>query len=260
MEPIPAADTVPAADAALTADTAVVICAAGSSVRMGGGLKKEYRPLPGTGLTVLGAAAAAFAAVPGIAAMVIAVPANGAADAEAAARAALPPERCAANRPRLLFVPGGSSRRESVRRALSALAACNPAYVLIHDGARPWISRALILRLMAAVREYQAVIPLLPLTETPKETESPLCAADNAQDAGAVLIKRHLNRACTGGAQTPQAFLFTRILAAHEQAAACACQTEYTDDAAIWGAFCGPVAAIPGEAANKKITFPEDLP
>ena len=240
-----------------TADTAVVICAAGSSVRMGG-LKKEYRPLPGTRLTVLGAALAVFAAIPGIETIVIAVPANEA-DGEAAARKALPPELLNGCHPRILFTPGGGCRRESVRRALSVLAEYNPAYVLIHDGARPWISAALVERLMAAVKIHSAVIPLAPLTETPKETETPLFAADGSPAAGTVLITRQLKRALAGSAQTPQAFVFQRILAAHEQALACPGGAEYTDDAEVWGAFCGPVAAVPGDPGNRKITFPEDL-
>jgi len=86
---------------------------------------------------------------------------------------------------------------------------------------------------------------------------------------GPVLIKRHLKRAVIGAAQTPQAFAFPEILeahraahrAAHQQAAAQEDLTNetFTDDAEVWAAFCGPVAAIPGESENRKITFPEDL-
>jgi 2-C-methyl-D-erythritol 4-phosphate cytidylyltransferase len=239
----------PTAGAEKTA-IAAIICAAGSSHRMKG-LKKEYRPLPDdSGLTVLGAAVSAF--VPLVETVVIAVPA-GAGIGEAAARRALPPELLAGGR-RILFVSGGNTRRVSVHRALSLLAACPPRYVLIHDGARPWIKAALIERVIEAVQKYRAVIPLLPLTETPKETDSPVEAA------GPVFIKRHLRRALTGAAQTPQAFAFPEILAAHEQAAECERDgAEYTDDAEVWGAFVGPVAAIPGSPENRKITFPEDL-
>jgi 2-C-methyl-D-erythritol 4-phosphate cytidylyltransferase len=61
-----------------------------------------------------------------------------------------------------------------------------------------------------------------------------------------------------GAAQTPQGFTFPEIFAAHQKAAQNA-QVVYTDDAEVWSAFCGPVAAIPGESENRKITFPEDL-
>jgi 2-C-methyl-D-erythritol 4-phosphate cytidylyltransferase len=145
--------------------------------------------------------------------------------------------------------------------------------VLIHDAARPWIGASLIGRIIEAVQQCGAVIPLLPLTETPKEIEapagSPLPAgfggpAGSAAAGGTgdfVFIKRHLRRADVGGAQTPQAFAFPEILRAHEKAAERECTEgfEYTDDAEVWGEFRGPVAAIPGDPGNKKITFPEDL-
>jgi 2-C-methyl-D-erythritol 4-phosphate cytidylyltransferase len=239
-------------------ETAAVICAAGSSIRMGG-IKKEYRPLPNAarGLTVLGAAVSAFAAVPAVQLIVITVP-SGTETGEIAARNALPPELLAqGRRPQILFVKGGENRRESVYNALSLLAAHQPRYVLIHDGARPWISVSLIERIMAAVEKYQAVIPLLPLTETPKETDRPLYA----QNGGPVYISRNLRRANTGTAQTPQAFSFPGILRAHEQAAEYERREkiEFTDDAEVWAAFRGPVAVVPGEPENRKITFPEDL-
>ena len=249
------------------AAVAAIICAAGASARMGG-IKKEYRPLPGaaSGLTVLGAAVSAFAAVPVIKVIVIAVPADPAAG-EAAARNALPPQLLAGkNGPAIHFVSGGATRRASVFNALSFLAAQGlPVNVaLIHDGARPWVSPALIQRVIDEVATCRAVIPLLPLTETPKETDSPLDG-----DTGPVLIKRHLKRAVVGAAQTPQGFAFPEIFeahgaahrAAHQQAAAQddSLHEIFTDDAEVWAEFCGAVAAIPGEPENRKITFPEDL-
>jgi 2-C-methyl-D-erythritol 4-phosphate cytidylyltransferase len=111
------------------------------------------------------------------------------------------------------------------------------------------VDQALIRRAIAAVFVHNAVVPILPLTETPKEID------------GAGFVRRHLKRAQIGGAQTPQAFAYPAILLAHEQAAVrerggvC-----YTDDAEVWGEFAGPVAVIEGSPQNKKITFPEDLP
>ncbi|MDR0452421.1 MAG: 2-C-methyl-D-erythritol 4-phosphate cytidylyltransferase [Treponema sp.] len=234
---------------------AAIITAAGSSARMGGS-KKEYRPLNGRfdsggkALTVLGAAAAAFALVEDVCCIVITAPPGG----ERAALAALPPLPGMA-RPGPSFpegyircVTGGPTRRASVHNALAALKDYDPAYVLIHDGARPWVDQALIRRAIAAVIKHDAVVPLLPLTDTPKETD------------GAGFVRRHLKRAQIGAAQTPQAFAYPAILLAHEQAAAReregAC---YTDDAEVWGEFIGPVAVIEGSPQNKKITFPEDL-
>ncbi|MDR0321310.1 MAG: 2-C-methyl-D-erythritol 4-phosphate cytidylyltransferase [Treponema sp.] len=231
-----------------TAFSAVVICAAGLSLRMGG-VKKEYQKLAG-GVTVLGAAVSAFAAVSSVKIIVIAVCEN----TEDEARAALPPELLSAQSPQLLFVCGGDTRRASVFNALCALVPYNPSYVLIHDGARPWVSPSLIENIITAVKKHDAVVPLLPLTDTPKECSAPFLTQG---ESAAVFIKNHLKREKTGAAQTPQAFKFPEILHAHEKAAQAS--EDFTDDAEIWGRFCGPVAAICGEQENKKITFAEDL-
>jgi 2-C-methyl-D-erythritol 4-phosphate cytidylyltransferase len=234
---------------------AAVITAAGSSSRMGG-IKKEYRPVgpgirddEGRPLTVLGAAVSAFAASKRIGLMVIAVP-TGEETGELAARSSLPAAllRLAGER-RLFFVPGGPTRRASVHHALSLLELYRPALVLIHDGARPWVDGGLIDRIIDAALEHRAAVPVLPLTETPKEL---------GPDG---FVRRHLKRASVGTAQTPQGFAFPEILRAHEKAAEqeLGAGREYTDDAEIWGEFCGPVAAVGGSAANRKITFPEDL-
>jgi 2-C-methyl-D-erythritol 4-phosphate cytidylyltransferase len=221
--------------------------------------KKEYLPLEdrldndGRPLTVLGASVLAFAFFPQIETIVIAVPVRG----ELEARKALPGYLLSPRRgenaekpwPRILFVPGGSSRRLSVHHALSFLTAYKPGLALIHDGARPWISAPLISQVIGAALKYGAAIPLLPLVETPKEIDR----------EGFIL--RHLRRAGAGIAQTPQAFLFPEILHAHEKAAEreLAGVYEYTDDAEVWAEFCGPVATVAGESANRKLTFPGDL-
>jgi 2-C-methyl-D-erythritol 4-phosphate cytidylyltransferase len=240
-----------------SAAIAAVICAAGSSTRMGGA-KKEYLPLPGASdsLTVLGAAVSAFTAVPEIKTIIIVVPEEPE-TGEAAARKALSPEIVNGTNPTVHFVTGGKTRRASVFNALRALAADAPNYVLIHDGARPWISSALIECVIKGVKQYRAVIPLLPLTETPKETDSPLEGFVGCDSWGPVFIKRQLKRRFIGTAQTPQAFAFPEILAAHEKAAAR--DRDFTDDAEVWAEFCGPVAVIPGEIGNRKITFKEDI-
>ena len=199
---------------------AAVICAAGSSVRMGG-IKKEYEMLPspaaGEGIvTVLGSALSVFAAVPQIKIVVIVVPAD-AETGEEAARKALPPHLLTGKKPLVMFVPGGKTRRASVHHALSLLADYHPRYVLIHDGGRPWLTPSLVMRIIEEVKKHLAVIPLLPLTETPKEMDRPFGKDTSAP----VFIRRHLKRVCTGTAQTPQAFAFPEILYAHEKAAVC---------------------------------------
>ena len=234
-----------------------------------GGEKKEYRQLPGLPFSVLGSAVSAFAAITEITSIIITVP-DDPRIGEAAARNALPPELLAGELPAVHFVPGGATRRASVFNALSLLSSGGspPGMVLIHDGARPWVSPNLIKRVIAAVHIHRAVVPLMPLVETPKETvlplaEMPLASLPTAElpldGSGAVLIQQHLKRSVVGTAQTPQGFAFPEIFTAHEQAACRAGSVEYTDDAEIWAAFCGPVAAIIGEPQNRKITFEDDI-
>jgi 2-C-methyl-D-erythritol 4-phosphate cytidylyltransferase/2-C-methyl-D-erythritol 4-phosphate cytidylyltransferase/2-C-methyl-D-erythritol 2,4-cyclodiphosphate synthase len=215
---------------------------------MGGGGKKEYRPLE-KGLTVLGAAASAFSLCPRIHAIVIAVPQDTHAG-ECAARASIPPdllrERAA---PPIRFVSGGASRRMSAHRGLTLLADSPPDYALIHDGARPWVDRLLIERVIDGAMLHGAAIPCVPLAETPKEID------------GQGFVKRHLRRSSVQAAQTPQGFRYDALLAAHEKAALRERREgiEYTDDAEVWGEFVGPVSVIAGSTGNRKITFPEDL-
>jgi len=260
---------------AARAPVAVIICAAGLSARFSGAgtagasrvaLKKEYLPLPGDsdGVTVLGAAVRAFLAVPEVATIVVVVP-DDPKNGEAAAREAIPAKFLAGETgPPIHFVKGGKTRRTSVYNALAILLKKFPGrldargYVLIHDGARPWISPVLIKRIIGEVKKHNAVTPLVSLTETPKETNLLL---DDTFGSSPVYVKQHLRRACIGVSQTPQAFAFPEIFAAHKQAAARENDTgvEFTDDAEIWGEFRGPVAVIPGDPGNRKITFPEDL-
>jgi 2-C-methyl-D-erythritol 4-phosphate cytidylyltransferase len=228
--------------------TIAIICAAGASSRMGG-VKKEYQLLDSSQppLTVLGSSVTTFAYVSEIDLIVIVVPEN----EKDTAFNALPPEFPVYAKQKVLFVDGGPTRRASVFNALSAIEHYNPRYVLIHDAARPWVSVDLVKKTIENVKKYGAVIPLLPLTDTPKECEAPL-------GEEVLFIKNHLKRACTGAAQTPQAFRFEEIFAAHKKVSE-EKDTEYTDDAEIWGKFCGQVAAIPGSPENRKITFPGDI-
>ena len=238
---------------------AAIILAAGFSTRMGG-VKKEFMKLNDDELTVLGSSVSVFASFKLVKTIVIAVREND----EEAGRRALPRDLFSRDDLSIIFVKGGKTRYGSVLNALSALASLNPCYVLIHDGARPWVSVSLVKNIMSAVEKYGAVIPLLPLTETPKEitedkeqrTKSKEQRTKSKEQT--VFVKKHLKRKNIGVAQTPQAFKFPEILHAYEKAAEAA-DEEFTDDAEIWGRFCTDVAVIPGEKENRKITFPEDI-
>jgi 2-C-methyl-D-erythritol 4-phosphate cytidylyltransferase len=211
-----------------------------------GGIKKEYQPVvpvqydeEGRVLSVLAAAVRAFDALKRVKTLVVVVPLGH----ESSAQAVLPD---ALRTKRLRFVTGGESRQSSVYRALLSLASDPPDYVLIHDGARPWVDAALINRVIDAAIRYGAAIPTVPLIETPKEC-----------DTGG-FITRHLKRSSVLAAQTPQGFAFADILTAHKKAHA---HTGYTDDAELWGEWIEgrPVATVSGSKANRKITFAEDL-
>ena len=208
--------------------------------------------MPGKPFTVLGCSVLAFAASSRINRIIIVVPPG---DEEKAG--ALLPEQLRSDR-RIEFVGGGKNRRASVFNALSHLQKQNPSHVLIHDGARPWVSSQLIERVINAAITFKAAIPALSLIETPKEIISKKGSAEEAQ---IFLIKRHLKRANIYAAQTPQGFEYAPLFAAHKKAAEqeSAKKTEYTDDSEIWGKFSGDVAVISGDMENKKITYHEDL-
>jgi len=247
------------------APIAAVICAAGSSKRMGG-VKKEYLALSSlpaeNTLTVLGAAARAFASLPQIGLIVITVPPG----EEDQARSFLPKELVSENE-RVFFVSGGKTRRASVHNALSFLASHKPSHVLIHDGARPWIKRELIEKIIEGTIKYGAAIPALPLVDTPKELhhgQEPKVGHGGTQrneEKECRFIERHLRRENICSVQTPQGFAFPEILAAHEKAAKREEKEgfEYTDDAEVWGEFVGQVTVIAGDSENRKITYIEDL-
>jgi len=241
---------------------AAIITAAGSSSRMGGKKKEYLRLLPISAeekpLTVLGASVRTFASCNRIDPIIIVIPPGGEDDAMASLPEELSSGELSSGTGRILLVTGGPTRRSSVHKALlklKALESHKVSHVLIHDGARPWVSLGLIEKIIDAAILWGAVIPALPLTETPKEL-SPL-----KRSPGQIqFIRRHIKREALWGAQTPQGFKFPEILLAHEKAAENAGKDiEYTDDAEVWGEFIGQVAVIPGDRENRKITYPEDL-
>lgn len=139
--------------------------------------------------------------------------------------------------------PGGKSRQDSVRLGLEALAAENaPQKVLIHDGARPFVSEDLIARMIGALDEAQAAVPGLPVTDTLKEVDADVVVATP-------------DRARFWRAQTPQAFDFKSILEAHRALEGHA----LTDDAAVAEQAGLTVKLVEGDERNIKVTTPEDM-
>ncbi len=215
---------------------AVVIVAAGRGERAGHAPHgpKQYRAIGGR--TVLARTIAAFRAEPAIGPIVVAIHR----DDEALYRA------CVGDQPGVRPVIGGATRQESTRLALLALGAERPDVVLIHDGVRPFVDGDLLTRVLGAVAADRGVIPALPVSDTLKK------AKEDGVIAGTV--SRHGLYA----AQTPQAFAYPAICAAHERAHA-AGRDDFTDDAAIaeWSGLA--VAVVAGSPDNVKLTWARDL-
>jgi 2-C-methyl-D-erythritol 4-phosphate cytidylyltransferase/2-C-methyl-D-erythritol 2,4-cyclodiphosphate synthase len=203
---------------------AAVIVAAGRGTRAGGGLPKQWRPLAGR--PVVAHALAAFAGLPRV---LVIHPED-----EGLARAL--------DLTGVRVVHGGATRAASVRAALEALEGAGVARVLIHDGARPLVSPALVARLAAALDEGEGAAPALPVTDA-------LWRGAGGRVGGTQ------DRAGLWRAQTPQAFHLAPLLAAHRAPGAEAA----ADDVEVARAAGLEVAIVPGEEDNIKLTFPEDF-
>lgn len=214
--------------------TAAILVAAGRGLRAGAGGPKQYRTIGGQ--TVIYRAMEAFSGHPDVFAVQPVVNPDDAAlfDEAVAGLRHRPP------------TPGGATRQASVHAGLEALAAEKPDIVLIHDAARPFVTEAVISRAIAAAGRTGAAIPVIPVTDTIKLTG----------DTGDV--EATPERARLRIAQTPQAFRFDVILEAHRRAAREG-RSDFTDDAALaeWAGLT--VATFEGDAANMKLTTPEDF-
>jgi 2-C-methyl-D-erythritol 4-phosphate cytidylyltransferase/2-C-methyl-D-erythritol 2,4-cyclodiphosphate synthase len=217
----------------MTDIVAAVVVAGGRGLRAGGDLPKQYRTLGN--VPVLRQSLAIFATHPQIRWVQPVIHRDdGALYGEAAVGLAILPP-----------ADGGATRQASVRAGLEALADRAPAIVLVHDAARPFTSPALVSRAIAA-GSRGAAIPGVAMTDTIKEVDA----------EGSVV--RTLDRARLRGIQTPQAFAFDALLAAHRKAAT-AGRDDFTDDAALaeWAGMT--VDVFEGEAGNVKLTTAEDF-
>ena len=138
-------------------------------------------------------------------------------------------------------VAGGATRQDSVRAGLEALEPASPEIVLVHDAARPLIPAGTIPALLAALADAAGAIPAVPVADTLKLVTNGLIAATVPRDG--------LHRA-----QTPQAFRYDVLLAAHRRDISGA-----TDDASLLEAVGESVAVVAGSEDNIKLTYAEDL-
>ncbi len=209
---------------------AAVVVAAGKGLRAGQPLPKQFaswrgKPVLRHSVEALLAARAAP--------LVIAIPENG----EIAADAAL------AGLGGYRLVTGDKTRQGSVLRALEAIKADAPQAVLIHDAARPALPGEMIAQLLAALEDASGAIPVLPVVDS-------LALAKDGVMMGSA------DREVLRRVQTPQAFRFVDILAAHR---AWQGIPDAGDDAQVMRAAGGTVALVEGDEALRKLTFAEDF-
>lgn len=208
-----------------------IVVAAGKGLRVGGATPKQFRDWRAKALIRHSVEALAAA---GAKPLIVVI----AGDASDHARAAL--DGIAG----ITFAAGGASRQDSVRAGLEALVPFAPSRVLIHDAARPDLPHAVIARLLAALDNQPGAIPVLPVVD------SIAIAGEDGLMAGKA-TREALRRV-----QTPQAFRFDAILAAHR---AWPGPTDAGDDAQVLVASSGSVALVDGDERLRKITFAEDF-
>ena len=137
----------------------------------------------------------------------------------------------------VVYVEGGATRTQSVSNALKNVTC---PYVLVHDAARPFVSKELIKRIMDKTVECGACIPVVDVIDTVKVVEN-----DE--------VKRTLDRNKLKLVQTPQGFDTAKLIKAYNTS------KSRTDDSAVYEAFGEKVYCAEGERTNAKITVKEDL-
>ena len=143
-------------------------------------------------------------------------------------------------------VAGGTERYLSVYNGL--MYAADSDYVWIHDGARPCIDNEMLIRLLNAVVQYNAVVAAVPSKDTVK-------IADNNQ-----FVKSTPNRNLVWNVQTPQVFRTEMLTKAYSRLMALKEHPIITDDTMIMEQFGDiPVRLEMGDYSNIKVTTPEDM-
>lgn len=145
----------------------------------------------------------------------------------------------------LFFAEGGKTRTGSVQNALEMLAALgdSPDYVLIHDAARPFVTRRIIDDCIACVRQFGSAVCALPCTDTLVRAKSGM-------------IEDCYDRETAFTLQTPQGFAFAELLAAYRKITPA---DSFTDDSGVYAKYVAPPFLFAGDKRNVKLTFAEDF-
>lgn len=142
------------------------------------------------------------------------------------------------------IIPGGKERADSVRRALKLyLKSDDRGILMIHDGARPFVSEKLMLSLIENVPKGGIVVPTLKVFETTRKKMA---------QGTEVVDREHLYLT-----QTPQVFHSDQIMPCYFSAANTSCV--FTDDASFFESQKKPVQFVEGEKWNIKLTVPHDI-
>jgi 2-C-methyl-D-erythritol 4-phosphate cytidylyltransferase len=240
---------------------AAVVLAGGSGSRVGAAENKVYLPLAGRPMIVW--SLSAFVGAPGIDTVVLVVRAGDRARA-ADVLAAEPALAGVRN------VVGGATRQASELAALEHLAGRIESgrldVVLLHDGARPLVSPALVAAVLRTAGKCGGAVPGLPRTDlgvAASDSAAPDSVAPDSAAAGAGTPgSGALAGPATAGlvaVQTPQGFRAAPLLAAYREAHRCGFAG--TDTASCVQRFAPqlPIRAIPGEQRNIKVTYPHDV-
>lgn len=209
----------------------VIIPAAGSGKRMGGGTAKQFLPLGGE--PVLLRTVRLFSESPLVDEIVLA-----AGDVEATAA-------LVGHLPKVArIVQGGAERQDSVWAALQAVHS-RPRIVCVHDAARPLLTQETLHGVLQAAADHMAQVVAVPVKDTIK-----VAGPDG-------LVTATPERASLWSVQTPQVFWVESLVAAYKQAQAEGFRG--TDCASLVERAGLPVRIYPGEPTNLKLTTPEDL-
>ena len=208
-----------------------IIVAAGAGERMGG-VQKAFAPL--LGRMMIAYSLQAMDEVNEIGHIVVVVARDGVSTAQSlisSMNLRMAPVVCA----------GGATRRDSVLAGLRGSPASE--LCIVHDGARPCITRDLIARGIAVARATGSAIPAVPVSDTIKEV------------GPGGLIVRTPERSRLFAAQTPQIFATELLKKAHAEAS----PDLLLDDASLFESFGWPVHVYEGDPSNLKVTRPVDI-
>jgi 2-C-methyl-D-erythritol 4-phosphate cytidylyltransferase len=235
---------------------AAVVLAGGSGSRVGAAENKVYLPLAGRPMIVW--SLSAFVGAPGIDTVVLVVRAGD----QARAADVLAAEPALAG---VRAVVGGATRQASELAALEHLAGRIESgrldVVLLHDGARPLVSPALVAAVLRTAGKCGGAVPGLPRTDLGVAVPESVAPESVAAGAGTPGSGALAGPATAGlvAVQTPQGFRAAPLLAAYREAYRCGFAG--TDTASCVQRFAPqlPIRAIPGEQRNIKVTYPHDV-